>query len=74
MEINGVAHTFITAADFEATVASYRRLLPFLGMTISADTPTTFHSWGGRAGSGGCRAKPGRRCAPSNWGTCLTSG
>ena len=38
MEINGVAHTFITAGDFEASVAFYRRLLPFLGMQIVAES------------------------------------
>ena len=42
MEINGVAHTFITASNFEASVAFYRQLLPFLGMRIVADTPNTF--------------------------------
>jgi catechol 2,3-dioxygenase-like lactoylglutathione lyase family enzyme len=40
---HGVAHTFITASDFEASVAFYRQLLPFLGMTIVADTPNTFY-------------------------------
>ena len=29
MEINGVAHTFITAGDFAAARAFYGRLLPF---------------------------------------------
>ena len=38
MEVNGVAHTFITASDFQASVAVYRPLLPFLGMRIVADT------------------------------------
>jgi len=52
MEINGVAHTFITASDFDASVAFYRRLLPFLGMTIVADTPNTFYGVGGRTGFG----------------------
>jgi hypothetical protein len=32
VEINGVAHTFITAGDFEASRAFYRQLLPFLGL------------------------------------------
>jgi catechol 2,3-dioxygenase-like lactoylglutathione lyase family enzyme len=52
MEINGVAHTFITASDFEASVAFYRQLLPFLGMRIVADTPNTFYGVGGRTGFG----------------------
>ena len=52
MEVNGVAHTFITASDFEASVAFYRRLLPFLGMRIVADTANTFYGVGGRTGFG----------------------
>jgi len=62
MEINGVAHTFITASDFEASVAFYRRLLPFLGMRIVADTPNTFYGVGGRTGFGI------NRCPPENAG------
>jgi catechol 2,3-dioxygenase-like lactoylglutathione lyase family enzyme len=41
MEINGVAHTFITAGDFAAARAFYAQLLPFLGLTIVADTVTS---------------------------------
>jgi catechol 2,3-dioxygenase-like lactoylglutathione lyase family enzyme len=42
MEINGVAHTFITAGDFAAARAFYAQLLPFLGLTVVADTVNTF--------------------------------
>ena len=52
MEVNGVAHTFITASDFEASVTFYRRLLPFLGMQIVADSLDTFYGVGGRTGFG----------------------
>ena len=31
MEINGVAHIFVTAGDFERSKAFYMQLLPFLG-------------------------------------------
>jgi catechol 2,3-dioxygenase-like lactoylglutathione lyase family enzyme len=58
MEINGVAHTFITASDFEASVAFYRQLLPFLGMTIVADSADTFYGVGGRTGFGIRRPLP----------------
>ncbi len=58
MEINGVAHTFITASDFEAGVAFYRRVLPFLGMEIVAGTPDTFYGVGGRTGFGIRRPAP----------------
>ena len=52
MEINGIAHIFITAGNFEASRTFYRQLLPFLGLTIVADTPTIFYCVGGRTGFG----------------------
>jgi len=58
MEINGVAHTFVTASDFEASVAFYRRLLPFLGLEIVADSADTFYGVGGRTGFGIRRPAP----------------
>ncbi len=58
MEVNGVAHTFITASDFEASVAFYRQLLPFLGMRIVAESPDTFYCVGGRTGFGIRRPTP----------------
>ena len=58
MEVNGVAHTFITASNFEASVVFYRKLLPFLGMRIVADTPNTFYGVGGRTGFGIQRPAP----------------
>ncbi|HEY2356484.1 MAG TPA: VOC family protein [Phenylobacterium sp.] len=58
MEINGVAHTFITASDFEASVAFYRQLLPFLGLRVVGDTPDMFYCVGGRTGFGINRPAP----------------
>jgi catechol 2,3-dioxygenase-like lactoylglutathione lyase family enzyme len=52
MEINGVAHTFITVGNFEAARAFYAKLLPLLGMTIVADSPNTLYGVGGRTGFG----------------------
>jgi catechol 2,3-dioxygenase-like lactoylglutathione lyase family enzyme len=52
MEINGVAHTFITAGNFPAARDFYAQLLPFLGLTIVADTGNTFYGVGGRTGFG----------------------
>ena len=52
MEINGVAHTFITAGDFAKARAFYGKLLPFLGFAIVADTQNTFYGVGGRTGFG----------------------
>jgi catechol 2,3-dioxygenase-like lactoylglutathione lyase family enzyme len=58
MEVNGVAHTFITASDFEASVAFYRQILPFLGLKVVGDTPDYFYCVGGRTGFGINRPKP----------------
>ena len=58
MEINGVAHTFITAGDFEASVAFYRKLLPFLGLREVMDSPDTYYCVGGRTGFGIRRPDP----------------
>jgi catechol 2,3-dioxygenase-like lactoylglutathione lyase family enzyme len=58
MEINGVAHTFITAGDFERSVAFYRQLLPFLGLTEVMDTDDVYYCVGGRTGFGIERPAP----------------
>lgn len=52
MEINGVAHVFITAGDFEASRAFYRQLLPFLGLKPVMDAANTYYCVGGRTGFG----------------------
>lgn len=62
MEINGVAHTFITAGDFEASVAFYRQLLPFLGLKEVAASDDLYYCVGGRTGFGV------ERCAPEHAG------
>ena len=50
MEINGVAHVFVTAGDFERSREFYRRLLPFLGLTPVMDSENVFYCVGGRTG------------------------
>ncbi len=50
MEISGIAHTFVTVADFERARAFYSNLLPFLGMTNVMDIPGTYYCVGGRTG------------------------
>lgn len=53
MEINGIAHIFITAYDFARAREFYSRLLPFLGLTCVADVPgKTYYCVGGRTGFG----------------------
>ncbi|MDR3513719.1 MAG: VOC family protein [Caulobacteraceae bacterium] len=60
MEINGVAHIFITAGDFERARTFYRQLLPFLGMSCVGDTEATYYCVGGRTGFGVHAPPPGR--------------
>lgn len=50
MEINGVAHTFITAGDFERSRAFYRQLLPFMGLKPVMDSDSVYYCVGGRTG------------------------
>ena len=58
MEINGLAHVFITAGDFEAAVAFYRQLLPFLGLTPVLESDDWYYCVGGRTGIGISRPDP----------------
>jgi catechol 2,3-dioxygenase-like lactoylglutathione lyase family enzyme len=59
MEINGVAHIFITACDFPKTQAFYRQLLPFLGLASVMDNDHTYYAVGGRTGFGVHAPEPG---------------
>ena len=52
MEINGIAHTFITAGDFAASKAFYEKLLPALGLTPVLDGEDTYYCVGGRTAIG----------------------
>ena len=52
MEINGVAHIFLTASNFERSREFYRKLLPFLGLKPVIDTETTYYCVGGRTAVG----------------------
>ena len=52
MEINGIAHTMLTAGDFAASSAFYRQLLPFLGLTPVLDSDDTLYCVGGRTAFG----------------------
>ena len=52
MEINGIAHVFLTASNFERSREFYRELLPFLGLRPVIDTETTFYCVVGRTAVG----------------------
>jgi hypothetical protein len=56
MEVNGIAHIFLTASNFERSLEFYRKLLPFLGMKPVIDSDTSFYCAGGRTAVGIQRA------------------
>jgi catechol 2,3-dioxygenase-like lactoylglutathione lyase family enzyme len=68
MEINGIAHINVTVANFEACVAFYRRLLPFIGLRIVHDTNDYFYCIGGRTGFGVQRCAENHRNERFNQG------
>jgi catechol 2,3-dioxygenase-like lactoylglutathione lyase family enzyme len=69
VEINGIAHIFLSVTNFDACAAFYRRLLPFMGLTfVVRDTPEQLYCIGGRTGFGIARARAEFRNMPFNQG------
>lgn len=58
MEINGIAHTFLTVGDFARSRAFYSELLPFLGMKPVLDGEGFYYCVGGRTALGLRAASP----------------
>lgn len=52
MEINGIAHTFVTTGDFDRSREFYSKLLPFLGMKPVLDAGGYYYCVGGRTAFG----------------------
>jgi hypothetical protein len=52
MEVNGIAHIFLTASNYKRSREFYRELLPFLGLKPVIDTETTYYCVGGRTAVG----------------------
>jgi catechol 2,3-dioxygenase-like lactoylglutathione lyase family enzyme len=52
MEINGLAHVFLTVSDFPACQTFYRALLPYLGMRPVIDADVMLYCVGGRTAIG----------------------
>lgn len=52
MEINGVAHVFLTVGDFTACRPFYDRLLAFMGLTKVIDAEQMLYYVGGRTAVG----------------------
>jgi catechol 2,3-dioxygenase-like lactoylglutathione lyase family enzyme len=43
MEVNGIAHIFLTASNFERSREFYRKLLPFLGLKPIIDSDQVYY-------------------------------
>ena len=52
IDINGVAHIYITVQDFERCRPFYGALLPYFGMVCLVDTDELYYCIGGRTGIG----------------------
>jgi catechol 2,3-dioxygenase-like lactoylglutathione lyase family enzyme len=52
VEINGVAHTFLTSGNFTAAREFYSQLLPYLGMKPVIDGDGYYYCIGGKTGVG----------------------
>ena len=52
MEINGVAHTMVTAGDFARSREFYSKLLPYLGLKPVLDGDGFYYCVGGRTAFG----------------------
>jgi catechol 2,3-dioxygenase-like lactoylglutathione lyase family enzyme len=61
MEINGIAHMFVTVSDFARSREFYQKLLPFLGMTPVMDGEGFYYCVGGRSAFGLRPAAPAHR-------------
>lgn len=68
MEINGIAHTFVTTADFQRSREFYSRLLPFFGMKAVLDADGFYYCVGGRTAFGL------RSCEPEHAGERFDQG
>jgi catechol 2,3-dioxygenase-like lactoylglutathione lyase family enzyme len=71
MEINGIAHTFLTSGDFPAARRFYGQLLPYLGLTPVLDTDDTYYCVGGKTALGiraSARQEPDNRFDQSHSG------
>ena len=70
MEINGIAHVFVTAGDFARSREFYARLLPQLGMKPVLDGDGFYYCVGGRTAVGVRAPEPGHEGARFEQGRC----
>ncbi len=52
IDINGIAHVYLTVQDFAKARPFYGELLPFFGMVCLVDTDELYYCIGGRTGIG----------------------
>ena len=52
VQLNGVAHVYVTVTDFAACLPFYEKLLPFLDMRCLVRTDTLYYCVGSRTGIG----------------------
>jgi catechol 2,3-dioxygenase-like lactoylglutathione lyase family enzyme len=64
IDINGIAHVYVTVQDFERVRPFYGALLPYFGMVCLVDTSELYYCVGGRTGIGVRRAAPVHRGTP----------
>ena len=57
MEINGIAHIFVTVSNIDTCLPFYERLLTFLGMRPVIKTDTMLYCVGGRTAVGVTQAE-----------------
>ena len=65
IEVNGIAHVFVTVGDFARAREFYSKLLPFLGMKPVLDGEGFYYCVGGRTAFGLRPAGPGDRWSTS---------
>jgi len=61
VQLNGIAHLYITVADYDACLPFYERLLPFFDMRCLVRTESLYYCVGSRTGIGIRRAEPEHR-------------
>jgi catechol 2,3-dioxygenase-like lactoylglutathione lyase family enzyme len=61
MEINGIAHIFVTVSNIDIGLPFYERLLTFLGMRPVMKTDTMLYCVGGRTAVGVMQAEEAHR-------------
>ncbi len=64
IDINGIAHIYITVQDFARVRPFYGELLRFFGMVCLVDTDELYYCIGGRTGIGVRAASPPHRGTP----------